>query len=582
MEKFNWPLLADKFKGPINQTNFLIDRLWESHLEDAIGDDSIIFVGKRGSGKTMLLKYAFNHLLVNFEKERRLPVFISFSAFLADFSFPRLGEFSSNTREIARDLFKSYFHLMILNQIIEVINESDFKPICDFKLIGKTIKRKKKIDPEIVDNIREKMESQFCPREILRDFKDYKDFKIGFSSLGAKFGESESVQIKYHEFKILESEKEIRKGLEEIVKAFDLNQIVLFFDETPGLGYLQSDFFDLLYIFRNVPSTSFKIAAYPYYTDKGKYFDVPDDADEVSLDRKIFQPNKDTFYKFFQDLLCMILKVDENQLYEEKIEREALKILSIASGGNPRLFLTYFKKILKNTDFIKFTSFEEVIDDIYTIDFIKFLKRNSKRYNIVFDKCIEILNVLIQRLSNRNRDYRGNTSFIGISRKFYSEFEKEMNLLDYCRILEFIDEKTLSGKLGSGKRYNLNLVVSAANKCFKYGKNISQKIIKSLTKDLEDMKTTDRKTIIDKVGDFKLEIDIKKDEIDYVDPMERSIIELDFTDFINERLQSVGLDTIEKIYKCEINDIIKIHRIGQKKAANIKARVKEYVSDNFI
>ena len=136
--------------------------------------------------------------------------------------------------------------------------------------------------------------------------------------------------------------------------------------------------------------------------------------------------------------------------------------------------------------------------------------------------------------------------------------------------------------MGSGKRYNLNLVVSAANKCFKYGKNISQKITKSLAKDLEDMKTNDRKTIIDKIGDFKLEIDIEQDAIDYIDPMERGIIELDFTEFINDRLQSVGLDTIEKIYQCEINEIIKIHRIGQKKAANIKARVKEYVSDNFI
>ena len=64
--------------------------------------------------------------------------------------------------------------------------------------------------------------------------------------------------------------------------------------------------------------------------------------------------------------------------------------------------------------------------------------------------------------------------------------------------------------------------------------------------------------------------------------MERSITELDFTDFINERLQSIGLDTIEKIYQCKINEIIKIHRIGQKKATNIKARVMEYVSDNFI
>ena len=96
------------------------------------------------------------------------------------------------------------------------------------------------------------------------------------------------------------------------------------------------------------------------------------------------------------------------------------------------------------------------------------------------------------------------------------------------------------------------------------------------------MKTTDRKTIIDKFEGFTLEIDIEQDAMDYVDPMERSIIELDFTDFINERLQSVGLNTIEKIYKCEIKDITKIHRIGQKKASNIKARVKEYVSDNFI
>ncbi|MFW9876105.1 MAG: hypothetical protein ACFFG0_23630 [Candidatus Thorarchaeota archaeon] len=142
--EFDWPIQAEAFGENITESKFLRDNFWESMLKKALNKESIIFIGKRGSGKTMLLRFAYSQMMRSFNETKRLPVFISLTAFLANFSFPKIGEFSNQTKEIASELFKSYFHILILEEVIKSLKKCNIRPDHDFEIVGNVIKKKKK------------------------------------------------------------------------------------------------------------------------------------------------------------------------------------------------------------------------------------------------------------------------------------------------------------------------------------------------------------------------------------------------------------------------------------------------------
>ena len=258
--EIDWPNQAESFGENIIESKFLKDSFWESMLKKALNKESIIFIGKRGSGKTMLLRFAYSQLMRNFNKTGRLPVFISLTAFLAKFSFPKIGEFSNQTKEIASELFKSYFHLLILEEVINSLNKCKTKPVHEFEIFGNVIKKKKYLDlKKIIKIIKKRIQKEIVPRSILKSYDKQNSLNLGGKVIGFSKGESEKTSIKSIEFRILESDAEIRRVLENIINAFNLKEIILYFDEIPGLGYLQGAFFDILYIFRDLPSVIFKI-----------------------------------------------------------------------------------------------------------------------------------------------------------------------------------------------------------------------------------------------------------------------------------------------------------------------------------
>ena len=580
--EFDWPIQAEAFGENIAESKFLKDSFWESMLKKALNKESIIFIGKRGSGKTMLLRFAYSQMMRNFNEIRRLPVFISLTAFLARFSFPKIGEFSNQTKEIASELFKSYFHILILEEVIKSLKKCKIRPVHEFEIVGNLIKKKKNIDlKNILEIIKLRLQREIVPRSILKSYNKHNSLDLGGKIIGFSKSESEKTSINTIEFRILESDAEIRRSLENIIEAFNLTEIVLFFDEIPGLGYLQGDFFDILYIFRNLPSVIFKIGSYPHYTDLGYYFDIPDDAEAVNLDRKLFKPTTDEYYQYFKDFLALVLKCDEKHIFEEFFEESSLKTLAIASGGNPRLFLTFLKTIgefcegkIRNLDI------NRNIDILYNQNFYRFIKENSRRYNVDEDQCLLILDYVIERLGNRNKTKNRNTSFIGISNECYKNFEDSLNLLDYSRVLDFFDEKILSGQK-RGKRYIINLIVAGANKTFKYANpGIRTQFHEDLLKDLEEMQSQDRKVIITKIP---VEIEeLPRAELKKSDPMEEDLNVLNFTTYITEKLKSNGYTTPSDLYQVSESDFKKIKGIGNVKAKMIKIRVEEYVSDNFI
>ena len=246
------------------------------------------------------------------------------------------------------------------------------------------------------------------------------------------------------------------------------------------------------------------------------------------------------------------------------------------------MFITFLTALFERTNMIKVSDIDRNINDLYNRNYVEFLENNANRYSVSLNTCLKIIYKLTERLKNRNDKRKANTTFIGIQEDLYRKFKGELDLLNYSRILDFYDNRVLSGNLGVGRRYVLNMVVGAAFKVFKYGPNISSQILEKLLDELEEMRSADRKITISSFGeDLDYIEDSKK-----IEPMEKSISLLGLSIFLCELLISAGYNTISELYnevqENNIRELIKIKHIGNKRASLIISSLEEYVSDNFI
>lgn len=577
-----WHIRAEDLDFKEVENNIIIDTYWANLIRKGFSNNSVLFVGKRGSGKTMLLKYLYYECLKNFLNKRRLPVLLSLSAFLAKFSFPKIGAFSEDQKTIASELFKSYFHVIIIEEIFKNIEELKLRPSKDLNLFDYKIKKKKLINmAKTLEIVRKSLKRQLTPNKILKTSSEESRINLGSRNIGFSDSSLKELQIESIEFSVLQSEGYIREAIEDIIESYELKQIIFFFDEIPGLGYLQDDFFDILYIFRDMSKVCYKIGSYPHYINMGQYFDTPDDAEKINMDRRIFEPKSKEFYDYFISITAKVLDIEINNI-NKYLEDNAIKLLSIASGGNPRMFLTFLRALFERTDVIKISDIDKNINNLYNLNFAEFLENNANRYSVSYNTCLKIIYKIAERLKDRNNKRSGNTTFIGIQDNLYRKYKGEIDLLNYSRILDFYDKRVLSGNLGVGRRYLLNMVVGGAFKIFKYGPNISNQILEPLLFELEEMRGADRKITISGFGDEIEDIEESKK----IEPMEKSISLLGLSNYIHELLISAGFKTISElnddVQANETFSLTKIKGIGKKRASLVISSLEEYISDNFI
>lgn len=321
-----------------------------------------IIYGRRGTGKTHLLR-AYQELLIEeFSKDRRFPIYIDLRNFL-----PLMSE--NNTSSVE-------FSILIFNQIIREIvatlveNINFIYGLNEFERWPKVAENKKE---ELIDLI-ERCNYEFTGR----DFKKLDDIELSSEEVNKIAGTLKVCKdmgadlLKENQASTKQSSKNIRyisfsdlsNIITEIPKVLGIKRIVCILDEWSEIP-LESQLYLAELIKRGfiTSSFSFKIAAIPNRTNIGKmvsekYMGLEDGGDifPFNLDnRYIYETNSEQTKDFFNDLLYRHLNaidkkfdikcfsnVPKGGFLNLFLANQALGEILIASAGIPRDFINIF------------------------------------------------------------------------------------------------------------------------------------------------------------------------------------------------------------------------------------------------
>lgn len=364
----------DEVKNRINKLSDVIRAEYiddDNYLELYAGQEMIqsinniknqVIYGRRGTGKTHLLR-AYQELLVEaFNNDKRFPIYIDLRNFL-----PLMSENNTNTVEFSILIFSQIIKEIITN-LVENINF--IYGLNEFDRWTNVAKNKK----EELISILERCNYEFTGR----DFKKLDDIELSAeevnkiagslkvsNELGADISREKQASIKqasrnsrYISF------SDLSNIIMEIPRVLGIKRIVCILDEWSEIP-LESQLYLAELIKRGfiTSSFSFKIAAIPNRTNIGKmvsekYMGLEDGGDifPFNLDnRYIYETNSEQTKDFFNDLLYRHLNaidkkfdtkcfsnISKNGFLNLFLANQALGEILIASAGIPRDFINIF------------------------------------------------------------------------------------------------------------------------------------------------------------------------------------------------------------------------------------------------
>ena len=295
-----------------------------------------VIYGRRGTGKTHLLKAYKETLINNFETDKIYPIYIDLRRFL-----PLFSSSNHNYVESSITIFMS-----ILNEIIDIlVNNIEF--ICNIKSLNSLFSNENNKRNEL-ENLLADFEYEFNGQQ----FKKINNIELSME---------ETVQIE-NNFIIALGKANISKNVTKITSILRLERVICILDEWSEVpSELQVFLADLIKkTFISTPF-SFKIAAIPNRTNLGKmgdgtYIGLEDGGDifPFNLDnRLIYELDPEQTKDFFNDLLYRHLTNISKKLgYNVFVDcpktrfinlffaNQALREILIASAGIPRDFIS--------------------------------------------------------------------------------------------------------------------------------------------------------------------------------------------------------------------------------------------------
>lgn len=571
---------------------FYEDEFWKKVLSKSTNPEtSNTFLGRRGSGKTMVLKESMNRLFQDmknldeddFDEHLILPVEVSFTAYIRKYSFPSFGEFKEDHNEIMKELFNGYFHLLIIQNIYNSIKKLDLEPNEDeIDLFDSTISLKK--NPyeglDFIEKLIITLKKNIIPKKVIENVLNNKE--LGFDKvITFKRGKGRSKIEEKFEFAKAPQYPYFESVLDNLMETYNFNRILFFFDEITGLGHLQRYFFDSLYVFRDNPNINYKVFNYPQFYDYGKTFDPSEDAPITIIDRELWKPKDTEFYQYFRNILEKRLKYYSKINNSVKIlDEETLKLMSVCCGGNTRLFLNLFNFMIQKEGAVNNKGLNNIIDNFADIHYIDFLNNNSARVGLNLDKVNEIKDNIIKKVLNRNNSASVQSNLILIYEEEYNNVKEIIELLVYCRILDGLGKKTIDGH--KAYRFYLNVAVCAYNNCFSAPKGAKQLYI-GLVKGLYKAKVDNYKIGINLAGLSEEFIKgYQRDITDILKNKERAIDikELDIPlRAYNSLIKESVLRTASEILEIGEEGLKEIRGIGPKFAFTIYTSAEEMIFD---
>jgi hypothetical protein len=392
----------------------------------ASGDDALVaklmspgtylLQGSRGTGKTMLLRVAYERTIR--ERPDILPVLVSFSRYLATYNI-------STPQSDAYSPFRNWVFAKLLTGMRESIER--LKPE-HANIAGA-------FGPIPLTDYTRRLESH------------YQDPTVADPSANAKvLGVPETELL---EFARLDH---LADRVLAVVDKSGFNSVAFYLDEAAQsfAEELQPAFFSLVRHLRH-HRISVKAAVYPNITNYGRDFDVGHDAIALTVERQIETPEG---MAFFEELVEKRFAGSQlgTALAKSKLQRD---LLIKGSGGTPRWFIHLLNRLgHTGSGPIASTGVVAVIKDLPDSTLWPYLKKlkllSRKRYA---DAAMQLAQIIVDGLREANRSIKGGTgdkptcyTTVSLHKTVPFRVHVAMRLLQYAGIISMRGPKKMSGR----------------------------------------------------------------------------------------------------------------------------------------
>lgn len=371
-----------------------------------------------------------------------------------------------------------------------------------------------------------------------------------------------------------------KDAIEDICKDLNIVRFNFLFDEVAHIlrPEQQRQFFTLFRDLRS-PYITCNAAVYPGVTSYGETFQSSHDADQISLIRR---PTDAGYLNYMKNIVFKQSTDQQKEVITRNIEN--FNALSYCASGNPRLLL----KILSKTPRLSPRDTSAAIKSYFREDIWADHSLLAEKYvghRIFIDWGRDFVeNDVIKKTNDKNSNWAlekktERTCYFWVHRDAPEAVKEALRMLAYTGIVIKLDHGIVATRGNYGTRYSINLgclVIDASN---------PQQAVLDLVPNLSIKRTTEYghtdpgfQKLASEVGD-SIEPDTN---LALGERLERSINELDLSEFQISALTSINLTTIGKVLRASERDFQQADYIGPKRSRKIMniavASILEYLS----
>ncbi len=543
-----------------------------SYLGELKDNESYLVEGCRGVGKTMLMRYSQITLLEEYEQNKILPVYVSFSDSL------KLDRLKTNDETLKKELFIRWTISKILNSLIKTYTQELEKELnlkTNFQRFFKINNYEKVIEklPLFIDDL-----------EVVSNPDDIDDIQKSYQEIWNK-----TVDIRY-----------FKQFVEEFIDKHNIKRVIFYFDEAAHTLFpYQQELFFTIFKKLKYKNIACKASVYPLITNYGNDFQPSQDAKKIVVEK---DDESNDILTFFQEFYNKRIEYDyKREILKNNLNNENFRKISYASSGNPRRFLNLIEKIRQNeklttsklTQIIREHSHNELWEyhnklSQGNIDLRAYVEIGKKFINE------HIVPTLQKANSKKNRDKKFRA--FSIDSDVNSYFSKMLKTLEYSGIIDF--KKQLKLREGDvGNYYTLNLSLCFAENIIKIedigntelrrcpSLSANSKIIQEYTKKIVDLLSSNCPKCNSKIDNsMKFCPNCGNDLGDIESVFEKmvkqpiNLLKIELIGYkIMERLQE-RFKTIKELMDADDSDILKIYLIGVRRLKNIRIAISDYIS----
>lgn len=503
------------------------------------GRNPTILLGSRGVGKSLLLRVAQAELLRDFDEDRILPVYVSFTK-------------SSLIQASSLTAFHDWMMARICSGITRALTKRGLLATAPTSLrVLSGDSAPDALKKTAIEKVAERFESAW---------------------------KTPHLQIDASAVPIVDNLKE---ALEDICKDLAIKRFVLFIDEAAHvfLPEQQRQFFTLFRDLRS-PQLTCNAAVYPGVTSFGSTFQLVHDATVLSVDRDVTDTN------YVQNMREIVEKqADSATIKNMETNGQNFAVLAYAASGNPRILL----KTLALAPKLNSAKLNEVLREYYRTDVWSEHTQLAAKYSghrPLIDwgrKFIE--DTVLPDLKQKNDAYlssdKKTSCFFWLHRDVPKAVEQAMRVLSYTGIVAEHAQGIKASRSEIGTRYLVNLGClfalegqAAATVAFQVAKNLTTRRMSEYGANHEAFRDLTAATA--SLDDSSVSHQALQEQLS------QSIDVLDLTDWQRERLRDLRLSTVGDVLNASETQLKQAYYVGDVRSRRMRnaavAAVFEYLS----